>query len=151
MSSYTKSFYTDLNEEETIQNVKSLLNAYSLFKELGMRSNSVSEMDLQSPTMSSEPKAPNVRNSLEDRTLEAISESADAYWHEVHCRHSIEAIQDEELRLILKKKYIENDTNVAIQYDLHLPKETLRRKLREACLTFANIYGLEELRVKLKS
>lgn len=141
-------FDEEYDEEATVKSVKTLLGSYKKMNNFAKRYNSIDEMSLQSTEITDMPSAHAVANSAEDKLIRAISPGVVTKWHCVHCRHAIEAIEDDDQRYILYHKYIKNQTSTAISIELNLPKETYRRHLHEACLTFAEIYGLEELRIK---
>lgn len=141
-------FGEEYDEEATVKSVKTLLKQYRSMHNFAKRASGVDDMALQSVEITDMPRAQNFENSAENKLIRAISPGVLAKWHCVHCKNAIEAIEDEEQRTVLQDKFIKGDTNTAISLKLSIEKATFQRRLFNACLTFADIYGLEELKIK---
>lgn len=134
------SFFPKVNKEATVKNVDELLKEYPHYR---LRAKREAGM-LRSPSMDGMPRADSYSNRVEDEYVSHVG----AQQVELNCRYAIQAIEDDEQRTILHDKYLRGDTNEAIMIKLNnMPKETYRRRWHEACLTFAEIYGIKELQV----
>ena len=134
------SFWPEVDEEQTIENVDGLLKDYPHYRMRAKREAGL----LRSPSMDGMPRADSYDNRVEEEYVSHV----EAQQVELNCRYAIESIEDNELRTILHDKYMRGDTNEAIMIKLNnMPKETYRRRWHNACLTFAEIYGIQELQV----
>lgn len=132
------SLFPEVDEEATINNVKQLLSNYHHFKALSRRPIG----QLKSTVISDMPKGDSYGNRIEDDYVNGFS----AQQIETNCRYAIEAIENDEYRVILHDKYVGFKTDQVIMDDLHLAKKTYYRHAKRAYLTFAEVYGIQELR-----
>lgn len=133
------SLFPEVDEEATINNVKQLLSNYHHFRALAHRPIG----QLKSTVISDMPRDDSYGNRIEDDYVNGFS----AQQIEVNCRHAIESIENDEYRIILHDKYIGmGKTDQAIMMDLNLAKKTYYRHAKRAYLTFAEVYGIQELR-----
>lgn len=134
------SLFRELDEEATIANVKNLLGNYHRIRRNAKRNVS----DLQSPTITDMPKVQSVDNGIEKQIVDRVS----AQMIYTNINFTIAAIEQEDLKQILICKFIKYDmSDTNIQDELSLSQATYYRRFRGACLTFADIYGMQELRV----
>lgn len=136
---YTRYFYVDDNQK-TIENVKALLRKYPRYKRISKRKAG----QLKSPSMDGMPRSDSYGNQIESKIINQI----EAEQIVMGCQYSIEAIEDSECRKILYDKYIKGYEDTAIRLSMHMAERTYYRKLKTACLSFADVYGWQELRVQ---
>lgn len=132
--------FPELDEEATVSNVKQLLSKYHHIR--GVAQRPVGQ--LKSAVISDMLRGDSYGNHVENDYIAGIS----AQQVEVNCRFAIDAIENYEYRQILHDKYIGySKKDVAIMNELNLPEKTFYRHFKQACLSFAEIYGIQELRV----
>lgn len=119
-----------LDEHATIQNVKEVLTHYQTFKNMAKGIELASTM----------PPAINVDS---EQPLSRI----DALQLKLNCDNVIQNMPGDECRL-LKLRYVEyGHSDNDVMRELNLSKSTYTRYKNRACLEFAELFGLIELRV----
>ena len=136
------SIMPQIDERATVKNVKALLENYNVFRNMAKRRAG----QLKSTVITDMPTGNRYGNHVEDEYIENVS----AQQVEAHCRHAIEAIENDELREILYFKYIRGYKHVAVMVELGIPERTYFKHLEKACVIFAEIYGIQELVVYQK-
>lgn len=134
----------DQDNEATIENVKSYLGDYHYYKAISKRQ---TRLDLKSPVMTDMPSNHSTENHIEQRVVDKTDEKWFAEMIVAHCEGAIDAIEDDDKRKILKKRFIRHESMLGIAMEIGIAESTCNEWFKEACLTFADIYGLEELRV----
>lgn len=132
------------DKEATIENVKSYLGDYHYYKSISKRE---TRIDLKSPVISDMPSNRSTDNLMEERIVDETDEKWIAEMIVAHCEGAIDAIEDEKKRKILSDRFIGHNSMLSISLDIGCAESTCNEWFKEACLTFADIFGLEELRV----
>lgn len=134
------SLFPEVDEEATIGNVKDLLNDFHRIKRSAKRATG----GLKSPVFDDMPKGTGGDNQAENAIVEHVS-AQQIYYNIVY---AIESIEKDDLRQILQCKHIRYGmTDEMVWMELAISESTYYRRLKQAYLTFAEIYGIQELRV----
>ena len=142
------SIFRNVDEDATIDNAKRVLGDYRRWK---LKARRVS-FSLQSPTYDGMPKSPNYENTADQKHVNRLN----AQFMYTLVEKVIDAVGEIDdhaavLSKVLLYKYIYGWTNVKCVQELDsMAERTFDRYLREALLTFAEIYpdGVEDLIVK---
>lgn len=132
------------DNEATIENVKAYLGDFHYYKAVSKRE---TRIDLKSPVITDMPGNRSTENRTEERVVDKTDEKWVAEMIVAHCEHAIDAIEDDKKQKILHDRFIGHSSMLGISLDIGCAESTCNEWFKEACLTFADIFGLEELRV----
>ncbi|KRK48174.1 ArpU family phage packaging/lysis transcriptional regulator [Secundilactobacillus kimchicus] len=127
----SSAYFSKLDEEATLEKAKALLGDYVLLHRIERRD----VISLRSPSMDGMPKSPNFKNTAENSLIE--HSSATVVCTEI--RHAIDALEREEYRYILKRKFLTEfpDKDDLIMDHIGYSKTQYTKIKKDAIIAFA--------------